>query len=160
MRLTTFTDYSLRVLMYLASHPEGRATIGGIATAFGISENHLTKVVHFLGREGYLENTRGRGGGLELAREPAKINIGAVVKATEGGDVPAECFEREGNRCSITSQCQLKFVLSDAVDAFYATLGRFSLEDVVGNRKALGKAMNITPVAAPAVRRARAGRAS
>jgi Rrf2 family nitric oxide-sensitive transcriptional repressor len=154
MRLTTFTDYSLRVLMYLASHPEGRATIGGIAEAYGISENHLTKVVHFLGREGYLENTRGRGGGLALARAPSKINIGAVVKATEGGDVPAECFERESNECAITAQCQLKFVLSEAVDALYATLGKYSLEDVVGNRKALGKAMGIFPVAAPAARRA------
>ena len=154
MRLTTFTDYSLRVLMYLASHPEGRATIGAIATAYGISENHLTKVVHFLGREGYLENTRGRGGGLALARAPAKINIGAVVKATEGGDVPAECFERDSNTCSITAQCQLKFVLAEAVDALYATLGKYSLEDVVGNRRALGKAMHILPMAPPAARRA------
>ena len=153
MRLTTFTDYSLRVLMYLASHPDGRATIAGIATAFSISENHLTKVVHFLGREGYLENTRGRGGGLALAKPPTEINIGTVVKLTEGGDVPAECFESETNQCSITADCRLKFALSDAVDAFYASLARHTLEDVVKNRKSLTRVLMMSPAAAAAVRK-------
>lgn len=145
MRLTTFTDYSLRVLMYVAAHPEGRATIAEIARAYGISEHHLTKVVHFLGREGYLENLRGRGGGLRLARTPEAINVGDVVKLTEGGDVPAECFERDTNCCAITADCKLKFALSDAVEAFYATLRRFTLEDVVKNRKALGRVLFASP---------------
>lgn len=153
MRLTTFTDYSLRVLMYLATHPDGRATIAGIATAYGISENHLTKVVHFLGREGYLENTRGRGGGLALAKAAPEINIGTVVKLTEGGDVPAECFERETNTCSITADCQLKFALAEAVKAFYAALSKYTLEDAVKNRKALGKTLFMVPMAAPASRK-------
>ncbi len=153
MRLTTFTDYSLRVLMYLAVRPEGRSTIAGIATAFHISENHLTKVVHFLGREGYLLNTRGRGGGLALARAPADINIGAVVKLTEGGDVPAECFEPETNRCSITPDCRLKFALAEAVKAFYATLGKYTLEDAVKNREALVKVLFPVPVAVKAPRK-------
>lgn len=153
MRLTTFTDYSLRVLMYLASHPEGRATIGGIAEAYGISENHLTKVVHFLGREGYLENTRGRGGGLALARAPVDINIGEVVKTTEGGDLPAECFEPKTNRCSITPDCLLKFALAEAVKAFYAALGKYTLEDAVKNRQALVKVLFPVPVVAPAARK-------
>lgn len=153
MRLTTFTDYSLRVLMYLATHPDGRATIAGIATAFDISENHLTKVVHFLGREGYLENTRGRGGGLALAKAPTAINIGEVVKTTEGGDVPAECFEHETNRCSITADCQLKFALSEAVDAFYASLRKYTLEDVVRNRKSLSKVLMMSPAVAAAARK-------
>ncbi len=141
MRLTTFTDYSLRVLMYVAAHPEGRATISEIAAAYAISDNHLTKVVHFLGKEGYLENLRGRGGGLRLARQPEAINVGELVKLTEGGDVPAECFQRESNLCAITANCRLKFVLSDAVDAFYASLRRVTLEDVVKNRRALGKVL-------------------
>ena len=152
MRLTTFTDYSLRVMMYVAAHPEGRATIAEIARAYDISEHHLTKVVHFLGKEGYLENLRGRGGGLRLARAPSAINVGDVVKLTESGDVPAECFERESNCCAITADCKLKFALSDAVDAFYAALRRYSLEDVVRNRKALGKVLFVAPPVRKAVR--------
>lgn len=152
MRLTTFTDYSLRVMMYVAAHPEGRATIAEIARAYDISEHHLTKVVHFLGKEGYLENLRGRGGGLRLARAPSAINVGDVVKLTEGGDVPAECFERESNCCAITADCKLKFALSDAVDAFYAALRRYTLEDVVKNRKALGKVLFASPPVRKAVR--------
>lgn len=152
MRLTTFTDYSLRVMMYVAAHPEGRATIAEIARAYDISEHHLTKVVHFLGKEGYLENLRGRGGGLRLARAPSAINVGDVVKLTEGGDVPAECFERESNCCAITADCKLKFALSEAVDAFYAALRRYTLEDVVKNRKALGKVLFASPPVRKAVR--------
>ena len=150
MRLTTFTDYSLRVLMYLALEPEGRTTIAGIAAAFNISENHLTKVVHVLGKQGYLINTRGRGGGLALAKAPADINVGEVVKVTEGGDVPAECFDRENNRCSITADCRLKFALADAVKAFYAELGKVTLADAVSNKKALVKVLFHPPVAAKA----------
>ena len=141
MRLTTFTDYSLRVLIYVAAHPDGRATIAEIAGAYDISEHHLTKVVHFLGKEGFLENMRGRGGGLALARVPTAINVGDVVKLTEGGDMPAECFEQASNCCAITADCKLKFALSEAVDAFYAQLRRYTLEDVVRNRKALGKVL-------------------
>ena len=152
MRLTTFTDYSLRVMMYVAAHPEGRATIAEIARSYDISEHHLTKVVHFLGKEGYLENLRGRGGGLRLARAPSAINVGDVVKLTEGGDVPAECFERESNCCAITADCKLKFALSDAVDALYAALRRYTLEDVVKNRKALGKVLFVSPPVRKAVR--------
>ena len=153
MRLTMFTDYSLRVLIYVTAHPEGRATIAGIATAYGISEHHLTKVVHFLGKQGYLENIRGRGGGLKLARVPTAINVGELVKLTEGGDVPAECFERKTNACAITADCKLKFALAEAVDAFYAALRQYTLEDVVKNRKALGKVLFVSP---PARRAARA----
>ena len=133
MRLTAFTDYSLRVLIHVATAPEGRTTIAEIARAFGISENHLVKVVHLLGREGFLVNTRGRGGGLRLARAPRFINVGAVVRATEGGDVPAECFGDE-SRCAIARVCRLAGVLAQAVDAFYAVLDGHTLEDLVANR--------------------------
>jgi Rrf2 family nitric oxide-sensitive transcriptional repressor len=144
MRLTTFTDYSLRVLMYVAARPDGRATIAEIASAYAISEHHLTKVVHFLGKEGYLENLRGRGGGLKLARPAAAINVGDVVKATEGGDIPAECFEKDAGSCAITADCKLKFALSEAVDAFYAALRGYTLEDVSKNRKALGRVLFVS----------------
>jgi Rrf2 family nitric oxide-sensitive transcriptional repressor len=153
MRLTTFTDYSLRVLIYVAAHPEGRATIAEIAAAYDISGHHLTKVVHFLGREGVLENLRGRGGGLQLARPAKAINLGEVVKATEGGDVPAECFEPDTSRCAISADCRLRSVLAEAVKAFHAQLRKYTLEDVVKNRKALAKVLFVDR---PARRAARA----
>jgi Rrf2 family transcriptional regulator, nitric oxide-sensitive transcriptional repressor len=134
MRLTTFTDYALRVLIHAATAPGGRTTIAEIARAFGISEHHLVKVVHLLGREGFLVNTRGRGGGLRLARAPRDINVGAVVRITEGADVPAECFAPAAAACAIVRVCRLAGVLSQAVDAFYAVLGRHTLEDLVANR--------------------------
>ena len=141
MRLTSFTDYSLRVLIYVASQPERRATIAEIATAFDISQHHLTKVVHFLGREGWLATVRGKGGGLGLARPAGQINLGAVVRATEGPALPAECFDPAGNHCSIARICRLQGVLHEAVQAFHAVLDRYTLEDLVNNRRALARVL-------------------
>src|SRR5512140_1452760 len=141
MRLTYFTDYSLRVLIYLATVPEGRATIAEIADTFAISENHLNKVVHFLGKEGLLTNTRGRGGGLSLAVAPEKINVGAVVRKTEGGDAPAECFRAEDNKCLLVGRCKLEHVLAEAIDSFYAVLSGYTLADLVKNRGAVAKVL-------------------
>jgi Rrf2 family nitric oxide-sensitive transcriptional repressor len=134
MRLTTFTDYSLRVLIYVAAAPEGHATIGEIARAFEISENHLVKVVHLLGREGFLVNTRGRGGGLRLAQPPRAINVGQVIRATEGADVPAECFDPAADRCALTGVCRLAGVLARALEAFHEVLDGVTLEDLLANR--------------------------
>lgn len=130
MRLTTFTDYSLRVLLYVAAVPEGRATIAEIARAYGISENHLVKVVHFLGREGLLLNTRGRGGGMRLAKEPRDINVGAVVRLAEGGDLPAECFDPGTNSCVLAGGCALQRALRQALASFYAALDAYTLADL------------------------------
>ena len=130
MRLTTFTDYSLRVLMYVAAAPEGRSTIAEVAEAFGISESHLVKVVHLLGKEGVLLNTRGRGGGLRLARSPDEISIGRVVRATEGRDYAAECFDAQHNTCRLAGRCRLQHALEEAVAGFYAVLDHYSLEDM------------------------------
>ena len=105
------TPFSLRVLMFLAADPERRATIAEIARTFEISENHLMKVVHLLGKAGLLANVRGKGGGLQLAKAPDAINIGKVVRTTEGRPMPAECFDRERNRCVITPICKLRHVL-------------------------------------------------
>ena len=154
MKLTSFTDYSLRVLIYLAAQPERRATIGEIARSFAISESHLTKVVHFLGKHGWLANVRGKGGGLELGRPPQEIGLGAVVRQTEGGDLPAECFDTEHSDCSIARICKLRFALRRAVDAFYAELDRYTLEDLVQNRTALSKVLLIKDVSARADSRA------
>jgi Rrf2 family nitric oxide-sensitive transcriptional repressor len=143
MRLTSFTDYSLRVLMFLAADPERRATIAEIARTFEISENHLMKVVHLLGRAGLLANVRGKGGGLQLAKAPDAINIGKVVRTTEGRPMPAECFDRERNRCVITPICKLRHVLDEAVKAFYAALDQYTLEDLLRNRHAVAKVLFI-----------------
>jgi Rrf2 family nitric oxide-sensitive transcriptional repressor len=107
------------------------------------------KVAHFLGKEGLLENTRGRGGGMRLAAAPDRINVGDVVRRTEGGDLPAECFDREHNRCVITNGCRLRGVLHEAVNAFYAVLARYTLADLVRNRAALAKALSRRRVLIP-----------
>lgn len=143
MRLTGFTDYSLRVLIFLAASPGKRATIGEIARAFDISENHLMKVVHLLGREGLLVNIRGKGGGLELAAAPAAINVGQVVRITEGPAAPAECFDAERNGCVISPICRLRGVFAEAAKAFYATLDRCTLEDLVRNRQAITRILRV-----------------
>lgn len=131
MRLTSFTDYSLRVLLHVATAPEGRSTIAEVAAAYDISEHHLVKVVHFLGREGFLVNSRGRGGGLSLAADPAKIRVGNVVRAAEGVEGPVECFSTEKDRCAISGHCALAGVLHRAMAAFYETLDEVTLADLV-----------------------------
>jgi Rrf2 family nitric oxide-sensitive transcriptional repressor len=145
MKLTAFTDYSLRVLMYLAADPGRRATIAEIAAAFDIKENHLTKVVHFLGKGGWLRNVRGKGGGLELARSPQQIVVGGVVRATEGAALPAECFGDDAERCCLHRICRLRAALARAVDAFYAVLDDCTLEDVTANRPALARVLFVEP---------------
>ena len=140
MRLTAFTDYSLRVLVFLAAQPGRRATIAEIATAFDVKENHLTKVVHFLGKAGLLANVRGKGGGLGLAKRPEDIVIGQVVRQTEGVGQPAECFSAEGD-CCIARVCRLRGVLGEALNAFYKVLDAWTLADLVHNRQALAKVL-------------------
>lgn len=139
MKLTTFTDYSLRVLIYLAADPARRVTIAEIAQSFEISEAHLMKVVHTLGRLGVVATVRGKGGGLALALPADDIVIGDVVRATEGPAVPAECFGK--GECSIASVCRLRCLLRDAVDAFYDVLDRCTLADIVADGGALARIM-------------------
>jgi len=138
MRLKIFTDYSLRMLIFLASKPDRRGTIAEIAVAFDISESHLTKVSHELGKVGILANIRGKGGGLKLAKEPREINVGLIVRITEGQARAAECFETDG-ACRLFPVCGLRPLLDDAVAAFYAVLDRHTLEDITGNRRAISE---------------------
>lgn len=142
MKLTAFTDYSLRVLIYLAAEPGRRATIAEICTAFDIKANHLTKVVHHLGKQGWVETVRGKGGGLTLARAPEDICIGQVVRDTEGAAQPAECFAAEPSCCTIVKVCRLKDVLAEAVSAFYGVLDRYTLEDITKNRMVLSRILH------------------
>jgi Rrf2 family nitric oxide-sensitive transcriptional repressor len=130
VKLTVFTDYSLRVLMHLAAGPQRRTTVAELAQAFGISANHLVKVVHFLGRHGWIATVRGRGGGILLARPAGEIRIGQVVRDTEGTAMPAECFAPQGGSCVLDSVCRLKGLLGEAVGAFYDVLDRHTLADL------------------------------
>jgi Rrf2 family transcriptional regulator, nitric oxide-sensitive transcriptional repressor len=148
MKLTSFTDYSLRVLIYLAASTGRRATIAEIAASFDVSENHLTKVVHFLGRQGWLITTRGKGGGLGLALAPEAIVVGQVVRATEGAALPAECFGDTPDSCCIARICRLRGVLRQAVEAFYTVLDDYTLADLVHNRTSLARVLHIAPAAA------------
>jgi Rrf2 family nitric oxide-sensitive transcriptional repressor len=146
MKLSTFTDYSLRLLMYLAVEPQRRATIAEVASAFGISEHHLTKVAHGLGRDGWLANVRGHGGGLALAMAPRQIVIGEVVRRTEGSDLPAACFADDAEPCAIGAVCRLRGVLDEALQAFYRVLDRYTLADLALDPRALSR---LLPVGRP-----------
>ena len=139
MRLTTFTDYCLRVLIYLAAEPDRRATIAEIASSFEISESHLTKVVHQLGRKGWVATVRGKGGGVALAMSASRIIVGDVVRAMEGELVPAECFGTDA--CAIARVCRLREVLTEAVEAFQEVLDRYTLADLVAGNPMLARLM-------------------
>jgi Rrf2 family transcriptional regulator, nitric oxide-sensitive transcriptional repressor len=122
MRLTRYTDYSLRVLMYLAAKPDRLASIGEISEVYGISRNHLMKVVQDLVRVGFVASVRGRNGGIRLARAPDEINIGAVVRATEDSFQMAPC-----DTCVIAPACGLRCALEEAVRAFLTVLDAYTL---------------------------------
>lgn len=137
MRLTTFSDYTLRVLIYLALDQTKLATIPVIAAAYGISENHLMKVVHQLACAGVVETTRGKGGGIRLALPPEEIRLGQIVKVAEGAAPIVECLGEETSACRIAPACRLSGILVRAFDALYDVLDEYTLADLVGNRRAL-----------------------
>jgi len=130
MRLTTFSDYALRVLMYASAAGERLITIEETAKTYNISRAHLMKVVNILTRSGYLKGVRGRSGGFTLAKPPEAINLGAVIRATEPDFALVECFAT-GNHCIITRRCHLPEVLNEALDSFVRTLDRYTLADLV-----------------------------
>ena len=129
MKLTRYTDYALRVLMHLAARPERLCSIGEIARTYAISHNHLMKVVHDLGKSGYVSAVRGRNGGIRLARPAEEINVGAVVRHTEEGFDLVDC-----GSCVIAPACGLTGVLGKALAAFMDTLDGFTLADLVADR--------------------------
>ncbi|HET9833163.1 MAG TPA: Rrf2 family transcriptional regulator [Vicinamibacterales bacterium] len=131
MQLTRFSDYSLRVLLYLAAHDDQVVSVDEVSRAYGISRHHLVKVVQRLVEQDLVASSRGRGGGLRLKRRPADINVGALVRATEPHLNIVECFDRESNTCPIDQACGLKRVLKDAQRAFLDVLDASTLADFV-----------------------------
>jgi len=131
MRLTLYTDYSLRVLLYLAYKKDQMVTISELADFYKVSRNHLVKVVHNLGIQGYIITTRGKNGGLRLARAADKIVIGDVVRKMEPDFELLECFNAETDHCVITRSCALKSVLFSARDNFLNQLDQYTVADAV-----------------------------
>jgi Rrf2 family transcriptional regulator, nitric oxide-sensitive transcriptional repressor len=144
MRLTTFSDYTLRVLMYLGTNGGELTTIGDIAAAYGISSNHLMKVVHRLAQGGYIETVRGKGGGMRLARPPEAIGLGALIRDTEEKRL-VECFDATAPGCRVEGACVLRGVLAEALEAFFAVLDRHTLADLLRPRRKLARLLAIAP---------------
>ena len=129
MQLTQFSDYSLRLLLYLAAHPDRLVPIDEVSRAYGVSHHHLVKIVQLLVDRQLVASTRGRGGGLRLNKQPAEINVGALVRITEPHFDLVECFDRTTNTCPIEPACGLKQVLRDARRAFLDVLDGRTLAD-------------------------------
>jgi Rrf2 family nitric oxide-sensitive transcriptional repressor len=141
MRLTVYTDYSLRLLMYCAVRRDEVVTIREVADAYGISKNHLTKVAFELGRKGYLETLRGRGGGLRLSRRPEKIGLGEIVRQMEEDFTMVECFAPGANGCTIAGPCRIRGALSRALKAYLAVLDEYTLADLTAGHPRLSRAL-------------------
>ncbi|MEP6505713.1 MAG: Rrf2 family transcriptional regulator [Betaproteobacteria bacterium] len=160
MRLTVFSDYALRVLLVLASRTGALVTIADVSTAFDISEAHLTKVAHVLGKTGWVETVRGRNGGMRLAGDPRQMRVGEVVRRLEADFALVECLG-ENNRCVLTGGCGLERALEIALEAFFAALDRYTLADLVNGSPALAglpmwQPLTWKPPAAPSGRKASA----
>lgn len=142
MQVSAYTDYSLRVLMQAALRSPERVTVDEVARAFGISRNHLIKIVHDLGRGGYLKTYRGAGGGFTLALPPHEIGVGAIVRRAEAWSEAIECEVRREGPCRIAAVCRLRGMFHEASSAFFAVLDEYSIADLVAKpgplREALG----------------------
>ena len=149
MRLTMFSDFALRVLLVLATRTDSLVTITDIASAFEISDAHLTKVVHVLGKTGWVETVRGRNGGMRLAVDPRTLRLGEVVRRLETDFALVECFGT-ANRCVLTGGCGLERALEIALEAFFTELDRYTLADLV----ATSPALNALPLWQPLTLRA------
>lgn len=134
MQLTVFTDYGLRSLMYLAVNKGRQCSVRDIAEHYGISRNHLVKVVHRLAQLGYVNSSKGKGGGIQLAHGPDTLRLGDLVRVLEPNMDLVECFDRETNTCTVVSACTLRHFLADANKAFLDALNRHTLADAVANR--------------------------
>lgn len=145
MRLTMYTDFSLRVLIYLGTKDQGKlTTIQEVSDAYNISKNHLMKVTFELGKAGFIQTVRGRGGGIRLADHPQNINVGTVVRKMEDDFHLVECFDMEHNRCPIAPVCGLRGVLGKALHAYLTVLDGYTLEDLLFNKEGLREILQPT----------------
>ena len=142
MRLTTMTDYAMRLLMYVAQHPERLCTIAEVAQAYDISEAHLMKITHQLARSGWLTTVRGKGGGMRLAAAPGDINLGAVVRSIEPDFFLVDCLG-SGAVCKLNGRCRLTGIVSGALQSFMQYLDDYTLADLL---PASGKGVAVRPV--------------
>lgn len=145
MRLTVYSDYALRLLMYLAVRPEGLATIPEVAKAYNISANHLMKVVHQLGQAGYLQTVRGRSGGMRLGRPAEEIGLGELIRHTEPDLHIVPCFEPENLDCPLRRACRLRGALDRARLAFLAVLDEYTLADLTAAPGQMRAYLGLTP---------------
>ncbi len=143
MRLTMMTDYAMRLLMYVAQRPERLCTIAEVARAYDISEAHLMKVTHQLGLAGWIETVRGKGGGMRLARRPADINLGALVRQTEQDMTLVECFQKGDGGCRLDAVCVLQRALGEALAAFMEVLDGYTLADLLKPRRKLARTLGL-----------------
>ena len=143
MQLSLFTDYALRTLMYLASQPERQITLRELAAAYGISLEHLRKVVSRLAQLGLIESRQGRSGGLRLGKSADTIRVGQVVRLMESGDAVIDC---EGRECVLVPKCTLRLELADALEAFYARLDEKTVADLLGSRSMQQRLIALRPV--------------
>lgn len=137
MRLTAFSNYALRTLQFAALRAPGLTRIDEVAQAHGIKRAHIVKIVHLLGREGYLETRRGRGGGFALARAPDAISVGEIIRLTEGPIELVECHHAPTNTCPLIGVCRLSRAFARALDAFLESLDAVTIADIAANRGAL-----------------------
>lgn len=144
MRISAYSDYAIRVLMQTALRRPERTTVAEVAETFGISRNHLVKVVHDLGRHGYLATQRGIGGGFMLARAPEAIRLGDIVRLGEESDIVVDCREDKNRLCRLLPACQLKGVLDEAAGAFFEVLDRYTLADLVGRPSRMRAVLGIS----------------
>jgi Rrf2 family nitric oxide-sensitive transcriptional repressor len=152
MRLAEYTDYTLRVLMYCAANPDRLVTIAEIAENHGVSKNHRMKIVNDLGRQGVLETTRGRGGGIRLLKPADEIRVGDVVRAAESDFKLVECFDDDTNTCTMTATCRMKTLLNVALAAYFRELDSATVADIMEpadkrDRSGTGAVIRIKPPA-------------